>query len=274
MEYKKLNNGVKIPQLGFGLWQVPDEMTDKAVLKAFDTGYRLIDTATVYENEAGVGRAIQETDLAREELFITTKVWNSDHGFDETLAAYDRSLELLGTDYVDLYLIHWPVPEYDRFIETYQAMEKLYKEGRVRAIGVCNFHIEHLERLLEECEVVPAVNQVERHPYFQQEELKEFCEKHQIHLQSWSPLMTGGAVLEDELLKELAEKYDKTPAQIALRWQIDSGAIVIPKSVTPARIEENFNLFDFELSEEDMERIKGINRNERKGPNPSDMNNR
>lgn len=274
MKYITLNNGVKIPQLGFGLWQVPDEVTDGAVLKAFETGYRLIDTATVYGNEAGVGRAIQASDLSREELFIITKVWNSDHGYEETLAAYDRSLELLGLDYVDLYLIHWPVPEYDRFIETYQAMEKLYKEGRVRAIGVCNFHIEHLERLLDECEVPPVVNQVERHPYFQQEELKEFCQKHNIHLQSWSPLMTGGAVLEDEVLADLAKKYGKTPAQVALRWQIDSGAIVIPKSVTPARIEENFNIFDFELSDEDLERIEGINRRERKGPNPTDMNER
>lgn len=272
MKYITLNNGVKIPQLGFGLWQVPDEVTDEAVLTAFDVGYRLIDTATVYENEAGVGRAIQASDLPREELFITTKVWNSDHGYEETLAAYDRSLELLGLDYVDLYLIHWPVPKYDQFVESYKALEKLYEEGRVRAIGVCNFHIEHLERLLQECDVVPVVNQVERHPYFQQEELKEFCEKNKIYLQSWSPLMTGGAVLEDELLKELAEKYGKTPAQIGLRWQIDSGAIVIPKSVTPSRIEENFNLFDFELTKEDMEQIEGINQNKRKGPNPNDMN--
>lgn len=272
MNHLKLNNGVEIPQLGFGLWQVPDEETDPAVLRAIKEGYRLIDSATVYGNEAGVGRALKKTEVPREELIITTKVWNSDHGYDETLAAFDKSLELLGTDYVDLYLIHWPTPKHDQFVETYKALEKLYKDGRVRAIGVCNFDIEHLQRLLDECEILPVVNQVERHPYFQQEEMMDFCKKHDIILQAWSPLMTGGAVLEDPLLEELADKYGKTPAQIALRWQVDSGAIVIPKSVTPTRIKENFDIFDFELSEEDMEKIKGIDRNHRKGPAPKEMN--
>lgn len=269
-----LNNGVKMPKLGFGLWQVPDEITDEVVLKAFEVGYRSIDTATVYGNEAGVGRAIQAAHLKREDLFITTKVWNTDHGYEQTLQAFDKSLDLLGLDYIDLYLIHWPVPKYDRYIETYQALEKLYKDGRVRAIGVCNFTIEHLERLLKECEVVPVVNQVERHPYFQQKELKKFCESHEIYLEAWSPLMTGGAVLQDELIIELAKKYRKTPAQIILRWQLDSDVIVIPKSVTPSRIEENFNIFDFSLTEEDMKKIETIDRNHRKGPHPEEMNER
>lgn len=272
MQYITLNNGLRMPQLGFGVWQVPDEEVTTAVTKALDVGYRAIDTAKVYENEAGVGRALAKSDIPSEELFITTKVWNSDQGYENTLKAFDASLERLGLDYVDLYLIHWPMPAYDEYVETYKALEKLYHDGRVKAIGVCNFNIEHLQRLLNECEVVPAVNQVECHPYLQQIELKEFCEKHNIYLESWSPLNQGGAVLSDDVVKQIAEQHDKTPAQVIIRWHLQSSAIVIPKSVTPSRIEENFDVFDFKLSTEDMEKITKINRDERKGPEPSEMN--
>ncbi|WP_284140835.1 MULTISPECIES: aldo/keto reductase [unclassified Virgibacillus] len=272
MKYVTLNNGVKMPQLGFGVWQVPDQEATPAVEKALEVGYRSIDTAKVYENEAGVGRALANSDVPREELFITTKVWNSDQGFSNTLKAFDASLDRLGLEYVDLYLIHWPTPEFDEYVETYKALEKLYHDGRVKAIGVCNFNIEHLQRLIDECEIVPAVNQVECHPYLQQQELKDFCQQHDIYLEAWSPLMQGGEVLGNGTVKEIASQYGKTPAQIIIRWHLQADHIVIPKSVTPSRIEENFNVFDFELSGEDMDKIAKLNRNERKGPEPNDMN--
>ncbi|HLR63257.1 MAG TPA: aldo/keto reductase, partial [Lentibacillus sp.] len=209
MQYITLNNGLRMPQLGFGVWQVPDEEVTAAVTKALEVGYRAIDTAKVYENEAGVGRALAKSNIPRKELFITTKVWNSDQGYENTLKAFDASLERLGLDYVDLYLIHWPMPEYDEYVETYQALEKLYHDGRVKAIGLCNFNIEHLQRLLDECEVAPTVNQVECHPYLQQKELKHFCEKHNIYVESWSPLNQGGAVLQDDVVKQIAEQHGK-----------------------------------------------------------------
>lgn len=274
MQYVTLNNGLKMPQLGFGVWQVPDDEVTPAVSKALETGYRAIDTAKVYNNERGVGKALAQGNIPREELFITTKVWNSDQGYETTLKAFDESLDKLGLDYVDLYLIHWPTPEFDTYVETYKALEKLYNDGRVKAIGVCNFNIEHLQRLLDECDVKPVLNQVECHPYFQQNELKEFCAKHDIFVESWSPLNQGGAVLNDEVVKQIAEQHGKTPAQVIIRWHLQSNAIVIPKSVTPSRIEENFNVFDFELGTEDMKKMDAINRNERKGPEPNEMNNR
>lgn len=271
MNIKTLNNGVEIPQLGYGVWKIPDEEAADVVKQAIDKGYRLIDTAKVYGNERGVGQAIAESDVPREELFVTTKVWNADQGYDNTLRAFDESLERLGLDYVDLYLVHWPAPKFDTYVETYQALEKLYKDGRVKAIGVCNFNIEHLERIFAECEVKPAVNQVEYHPYLQQSELKAFCEKHDIQLEAYSPLMNGTHVLENEVIQEIARAHDKTPGQIILRWHVQTDVVVIPKTVTPSRMEENLNVFDFELSDVDMQRISELDRGERNNQLPNEM---
>ncbi|ASV69639.1 aldo/keto reductase [Cytobacillus sp. FSL W7-1323] len=267
-----LNNGVEMPQLGFGVWQVQNEEATAAVQTAIEVGYRSIDTAMIYQNEEGVGKAIKNAGIAREDLFITTKVWNTDQGYEQTLKAFDESLEKLGLDYVDLYLVHWPTPQFDTYVDTYKALEKLYKDGRVKAIGVCNFHIEHLERILNECSVKPVLNQVECHPYLSQNELKEFCKKHDIYVEAWSPLQQGGEVLQLDSIKEIANSVGKTPAQVVLRWHLQNDTIVIPKSVTPSRIKENFDVFDFELSQAQMETINKLNRNERKGPDPSDMN--
>ncbi|MDN7244611.1 aldo/keto reductase [Planococcus shenhongbingii] len=271
MEFVTLNNGLKMPQLGFGVWQVPDDLAADAVAKAIETGYRSIDTAMIYQNEKGVGKAIKDSGIPREELFITTKVWNSDQGFDNTIQAYEESLERLGLEYVDLYLIHWPTPNFDQYVDTYKALEKLYKEGRVRAIGVCNFEIEHLERLLAECEVTPVLNQIECHPYLAQNDLKEFCTKHGIFIEAWSPLDQGGEVLQDEIVQKIAEAHGKSPAQAVLRWHLQNNTIAIPKSVTPSRIEENFQVFDFELSADEMEQINGLNKDRRKGSHPNEM---
>jgi diketogulonate reductase-like aldo/keto reductase len=272
MKFVTLNNGLKMPQLGFGVWQVENDQAEVAVAKAIKVGYTSIDTAMIYQNESGVGKAIQASPVPREELFITTKVWNSDQGYENTLRAFDESLERLGLDYVDLYLIHWPTPEFDQYVDTYKALEKLYHDGRVKAIGVCNFDIEHLERILKECDVKPVLNQVECHPYLDQKELKDFCAKHEIFVEAWSPLQQGGEVLNEEIIQNIAKDHGKSPAQIVLRWHLQNNTIVIPKSVTPARIDENFNVFDFELSANEMEEINKLNRNERKGPKPSEMN--
>ncbi|GGH77783.1 diketogulonate reductase-like aldo/keto reductase [Pullulanibacillus pueri] len=272
MDFVTLNNGLKMPQLGFGVWQVEDEKATDAVAKALKSGYTSIDTAMIYKNEKGVGRAIKESGIPREDLFITTKVWNSDQGYDNTLRAYDESLERLGLDYVDLYLIHWPTPKYDQYVDTYKAMEKLYKEGRVKAIGVCNFDIEHLERLFAECEVKPVLNQVECHPYLAQNALKDFCAKHDIFVEAWSPLDQGGDVLKDDVIKAIAEAHGKTPAQVVLRWHLQNNTIAIPKSVTPSRIEENINVFDFALTSDEMDKINQLDCNRRKGSKPSEMN--
>ncbi|MGV3466777.1 MAG: aldo/keto reductase [Heyndrickxia sp.] len=274
MNFVTLNNGVKMPQLGFGVWQVRDDEATEAVAKALEVGYRSIDTAMIYQNEKGVGEALKQSSVPREELFITTKVWNSDQGYENTLKAFDASLERLGLDYVDLYLIHWPTPEFDQYVDTYKALEKLYKDGRVKAIGVCNFNIEHLERILSECEVKPVLNQVECHPFLSQTELKDFCAKHDIFVEAWSPLQQGGEVLKDETIQKIAQAHSKSPAQVVLRWHLQNNSIVIPKSVTPSRIEENFNVFDFELTAEEMAEINKLNRNERKGADPATMNRR
>ena len=272
MNFVTLNNGLQMPQLGFGVWRVENDQATTAVSKALETGYRLIDTAMIYKNEQGVGKAIRESSIPREELFITTKVWNSDQGYENTIKAYEASLDRLGLDYVDLYLIHWPTPQYDRYIDTYKALEKLYHDGRVKAIGVCNFDIEHLERILNECELKPVLNQVECHPHLAQFKLKEFCAKHDIFVEAWGPLEQGGDILKDEVVKQIAEEHSKSPAQIVLRWHLQNDTIVIPKSVTPSRIEENFHVFDFELSNTDMEQIDKLNINRRKGRVPNEMN--
>jgi len=272
MEYRTLNNNLNIPQLGYGVWKVPNEDAADAVGQAIETGYRLIDTAKVYENEEGVGKAIANSEVPRNDLFITTKVWNTDQGYDETLKAFDTSLEKLGLGYVDRYLIHWPTPQYDTYVETYKALEKLYKDGRTKSIGVCNFDIEHLQRILDECDVVPAVNQVECHPYLQQNQLKKFCKEHGIYLEAYSPLMNGTKVLEEPVIKELAVEHGKTPAQVILRWHLQSDVVVIPKTVTPSRMKENLDVFDFELSEADMKKIASLDRNERHNSIPSEMN--
>ena len=271
MNFVTLNNGVKMPQLGFGVWQVEDNQATTAVAKALEVGYTSIDTAMIYKNEEGVGKAIKETSVPRENLFITTKVWNSDQGYENALKAFDESLARLGLDYVDLYLIHWPTPKFDQYVDTYKALEKLYHDGRVKAIGVCNFEIEHLERLLNECEVKPVLNQVECHPYLSQKELKDFCAKHDIFVEAWSPLEQGGEVLKDEVILKIAEAHSKSPAQVVLRWHLQNNTIVIPKSVTPSRIEENFNVFDFELTADEMQQIHQLNRNRRRGSHPNDM---
>lgn len=272
MENITLNNGVQMPQLGFGVWQVPNETAEATVEHALAAGYRSIDTAMIYGNEVGVGKAIAKSDIPREELFIATKVWNADQGYETTLQAFDESLEKLGLDYVDLYLIHWPTPKHDKYVETYQALEKLYKEGRVKAIGVSNFDIEHLERILNECEIIPVVNQVERHPNLQQKELQAFCDEHNIKLEAYSPLMNGRDILQDEVIQEIATAHGKTPAQTILRWHLQTDVIAIPKSVTPSRIKENLDVFDFELSAEEIARISTLDRNIRVNQVPSEFN--
>ncbi|MFC0274032.1 aldo/keto reductase [Metabacillus herbersteinensis] len=274
MNFVTLNNDLKMPQLGFGVWQVEDDQATSAVAKALEVGYTSIDTAMIYKNEKGVGKAIKESSVPREELFITTKVWNSDQGYENTLRAFDESLERLGLEYVDLYLIHWPTPQFDEYVDTYKALENLYHEGRVKAIGVCNFEIEHLERIIKECDVVPVLNQIECHPYLVQNELKEYCAKHDIFVEAWSPLDQGGEVLKDIVIEKIAESHSKTPAQVVLRWHLQNKTIVIPKSVTPSRIEENFNVFDFELTADELQEINHLNRNRRKGSHPNEMKTR
>ncbi len=268
----ELNNGVRMPQLGYGVFQVPDDETTAAVKAAIEAGYRSIDTAAVYGNEKGVGQAIAEAGVARDELFITTKLWNSAQGYDSTLKAFDESMKKLGLEQLDLYLIHWPTPARDKYLDTWKAFEKLYADGRVRAIGVSNFQPAHLERLMDASDVVPAVNQIELHPYLQQPELREFDAKHGIATEAWSPLAKGGSLLGDPVVADLAVKHGRTPAQIVLRWHLQLGNVVIPKSVTPSRIAENFDLFGFTLSEDELESLSPLDRGERTGPDPDTFN--
>jgi 2,5-diketo-D-gluconate reductase A len=263
-----LHDGTRIPQLGFGVFQVPPEDTRRVVEEALAVGYRHIDTAAAYRNEKGVGEAILAADLLREDVFVTTKLQNAEQGFDSTLRAFDASLERLGFDYVDLYLIHWPVPSVDRFVETWRAFERIRAEGRARTIGVSNFRIEDLKRLERETQTRPTVNQVELHPRHQQAELRAWHAEHGIATEAWSPLAQG-ELLSDQTIAEIAARHEKTPAQAILRWHLQLGNVVIPKSVTPGRIRENLDLFDFELDEEEMAAIGRLDAGERIGPDPS-----
>ncbi|NBM18011.1 aldo/keto reductase [Streptomyces sp. GC420] len=263
-----LNNGVEMPQLGFGVWQVPDAEADSAVTTALEAGYRSIDTAAIYGNEEGTGRALAASGIAREELFVTTKLWNSDQGYDSTLRAFDTSLDKLGLDYVDLYLIHWPQPARDKYVDTYKALEKIYADGRAKAIGVSNFTPEHLERLLGETSVVPALNQIELHPQFAQGEARAYHAAHGIVTEAWSPLGSGRGLLEVPAVVAVARKHGRTPAQVVLRWHLQLGNVVIPKSVTPSRIQENIDVFGFELDDEDLAVFAALDEGKRLGPDP------
>lgn len=264
-----LHNGVKMPWFGLGVWQVEnDREVVSSVKMAVKAGYRAIDTAAAYGNEEGVGKAIKECGIPKDELFITTKVWNSDQGYESTLKAFEESRKKLGLEYIDLYLIHWPVK--GKYIDTWRAMEKLYRDGMVRAIGVSNFHVHHLLDLFEKGSVIPMVDQVEYHPLLSQRELHEFCKKNKIQMEAWSPLMHGH--LDLPLLAEMGKKYGKSPAQIVLRWDLQNEVITIPKSVHENRINENKDIFNFELSDDDMEAINEQNKNKRFGSDPENFN--
>ncbi|RXJ02765.1 aldo/keto reductase [Anaerobacillus alkaliphilus] len=264
-----LHNGVNMPWLGFGVYKVEEgQQVEESIHTAFEVGYRSIDTAAFYENEVGVGKAVRNSGIAREEIFVTTKVKNPDQGYESTLRAFDESYKKLGLDYIDLYLIHWAVP--GKYLDTWRALEKLYKDGLVRAIGVSNFQIHHIEDVFSICEVKPMVNQVEYHPLLTQEPLLRYCKEQQIQLEAWSPLARG-QILGNPTLVELAEKYQKSPAQIVLRWDLQNGVVTIPKSVTVKRIKENADIFDFEISQEDMKLISGLNEDFRTGLHPDEI---
>ena len=263
-----MNDGREIPQLGFGVFQVDPGETAAVVRTALETGYRLIDTAQGYQNEEGVGEALANGPVSAAEVFVTTKLTNSEHGRDKTLAAFDESLRKLRLDAIDLFLIHWPLPMVDRYVETWKAFEELQRDGRVRSIGVSNFEIEHLRRLFDETDVVPVVNQVELHPRFPQQELRDFHARHGILTQAWSPLGQGKGLLDEPVLAQIGSSHGKSPAQVVLRWHLQLGNVVIPKSVTPSRIRENFDVFDFSLDDAEMQQISGLATGERIGPDP------
>ncbi|MYR08896.1 aldo/keto reductase [Gordonia sp. SID5947] len=266
-----LNNGVQIPQLGFGVFQIPPEETEAATLTALEVGYRHIDTAEMYGNEKGVGAALAASGLDRRDVFITSKLNNGFHAYDDALAAADQTLTDLGLEQIDLFLIHWPLPGVGDFVETWRALEKFHGDGKARAIGVSNFQRAHLERLFAETDVVPAVNQIEVHPYLTQNALRAFNSEHDIATEAWSPIAQGD-VLDDPVLVKIAQEKNRTTAQVTLRWHIQRGDIVFPKSVTRSRVEENFALFDFELSVEDVAAIDGLNKDRRRGPDPDEFN--
>ena len=265
-----LNDGATIPQLGFGVYKIPEDETVGAVLTALEAGYRHIDTASFDENERGVGEAVRRSGLGRDEVFVTTKVWWTENGYDSTLRSFDASLERLGFDTVDLFLIHWPAPTHDRYVDSWRALERLKSDGRARSIGVANFHIHHLERLAAETDTVPAVNQVELHPWLPQTEVRAYDAAQGIVTEAWSPLARG-RVLDDPVLAGLAARYGVTPAQVVIRWQLQLGNVVIPKSSTPERIRQNLEVFDFELDADDLAAIASLESGERTGKDPDDL---
>lgn len=269
----KLNNGITMPQIGLGTWLTKDgPEVEQAVIAALKCGYRLIDTAKYYGNEESIGRAIKASGIKREDIFITTKLWNADQGYEPTLKAFKKSLERLGVDYIDLYLIHWPMPKVGKYVETWKAFEKLYADKKIRAIGVSNFTIETLQKLMDSAEIMPVINQIELHPKFAQHEMREFCKQHDIQVESYSPLMHGGDILSDNAIQRIADKYHKTIAQVVLRWHIQSGLVVIPKSVNPDRIRENIDIFDFKLDDSDMRKIDMMDAGIRNNPDPDKFN--
>lgn len=263
----KLSDGNLMPQLGLGVWQASHDEVVPAVQKALEAGYRSVDTASIYKNEDGVGEALASAGVARDELFITTKLWNADQ--HDPRSALQASLKKLRLDYIDLYLIHWPVPVQDNYVDAWKGMIELQKEGLIKSIGVCNFNVEHLQRIIDETGVTPVINQIELHPLFQQRQLHAWNATHKIQTESWSPLAQGGeGVFDQKLIRTLADKYGKTPAQIVIRWHLDSGLVVIPKSVTPSRIVENFDVWDFRLDKDEIADIAKLDAGKRLGPDP------
>lgn len=268
----KLNNSVEMPGIGLGVFQVDNDATAEIVKNAIEVGYRSIDTAAIYGNEAGVGEGIKQalasTGITREDLFITSKVWNTGFSYDETVLAHEESLQKMGLDYLDLYLIHWPGK--NKYVESWRALEDLYKAGKIKAIGVCNFNISHLQDLLKTARVIPVINQVEFHPRLQQVALRDFCKAHNIQLEAWAPLMQGG-LLEDPTIAEIAKKYGKSNSQVILRWDIQNGVVTIPKSVRKERMVQNADIFDFSLTDEDLQVINAMNLDKRVGPDPAEF---
>jgi 2,5-diketo-D-gluconate reductase A len=267
----EMNDGRSIPVIGFGVWQVPDDVVVDATVKALEVGYRHIDTAYLYHNERGVGEALRRSELDRDDVFVTTKVWNTDHGSDQTLRAFDKSTGLLGIDEVDLYLIHWPTPARDVYLESWRALIRLREEGRARSIGVSNFHDAHLRKIIDETGVIPALNQIELHPWLPQTELRDIDARLGIRTEAWSPLGSG-RLIDDPVIAEVSAKHGKSPAQVMVRWSIQLGNIVLPKSVTPERIEQNIDVFDFQLDDADMAAIATLESGRRTGPNPDEFN--
>ncbi|WP_437273211.1 aldo/keto reductase [Staphylococcus aureus] len=270
-EIQILNNGYPMPSVGLGVYKISDEDMTKVVNAAIDAGYRAFDTAYFYDNEASLGRALKDNGVDREYLFITTKLWNDYQGYEKTFEYFNKSIENLQTDYLDLFLIHWPCEADGLFLETYKAMEELYEQGKVKAIGVCNFNVHHLEKLMAQSSIKPMVNQIEVHPYFNQQELQEFCDRHDIKVTAWMPLMRNRGLLDNPVIVKIAEKYHKTPAQVVLRWHLAHNRIIIPKSQTPKRIQENIDILDFNLELTEVAEIDALNRNARQGKNPDDV---
>ncbi|MGZ1841510.1 aldo/keto reductase [Staphylococcus argenteus] len=266
-----LNNGYPMPSVGLGVYKISDEDMTAVVNAAIEAGYRAFDTAYFYGNESSLGKALKNSGVPREDLFLTTKLWNDYQGYEKTFEFFNKSIENLQTDYLDLFLIHWPCEEDGLFVETYKAMEELYEQGKIKAIGVCNFKQHHLEKLMSETHVVPMVNQIEVHPYFNQQDVQDFCDRYDIKVTAWMPLMRNRGLLDDPVIIKLAEKYEKTPAQIVLRWHLAHNRIIIPKSQTPKRIRENIDLFDFNLELTEVAEIDALNKNPRQGKDPDDV---